>query len=307
MIQRSEMFQSGLFKAALIALLTVVAAAPVHAGCSGKINGSTAVSGLTPYDPFRASDTVDDYKLSIRNTGGEACSYAVVFRSANMPPRLGDALGFMLTSANGRPLVVDATSGVPAAGPIGAPVFANGTAEFAYRVEIPRGQFAAPGAYASTLTLELYALDSSGQPEKMPADSTTLHLTYSVPQVLKVNIKGAGTTTTLDFGELATGAQKTVIVEARSNLDYDLDISSDNHGAMALTPSVPGQTWTVSYEARLNRQPLDLHSGTSVRKLPRTADVDASHVLDVVIGDVAKKRAGIYEDVITVHIIAAAL
>lgn len=171
---------------------------------------------------------------------------------------------------------------------------------------IPRGQFAAPGSYADTLTLELYALDSAGQIGSSPVDSTTLQLSYAVPQILSVNIKGAGTTTTVDFGELTLGEQKTVTIQARSNHSYDLNISSSNHGVLALIPSVPSQNWSVGYEARLNSQLLDLHKATSVQKLPSTHSEDASHTLEVTVGDVAKKRAGRYEDVITVQINAAA-
>jgi hypothetical protein len=99
----------------------------------------------------------------------------------------------VLTSLNGRPLLIDATANVPAAAQLSGQVPVNSTESFSYRIVIPRGQFAAPGSYDDTLTLELYALDSSGQTGSTPVDNTTLRLSYSVPQILSVNIKGAGT------------------------------------------------------------------------------------------------------------------
>jgi hypothetical protein len=118
-----------------------------------------------------------------------------------------------------------------------------------------------------------------------------------------VNIKGADTTTTLSFGKLAEGQQRLVDIQVRSNSSYQLDVNSDNNGALALTPKVPGQIWSVPYAATLDGQPLRLTMGASLQNLPPTRpEQDASHRLKVTIGDTARKRAGRYEDVITIEI-----
>lgn len=295
-----------LYKTCLIVLLAAAFPSMARADCSGTIGSGTAVSGQTPYDPFKASDTGDEQKLRIRNTGDEACGFAIAFRTPDGSAKLGGLLSYVLTSANGRALLVDATAGVPAAAQLPGPVAVNGTADFAYRVVIPRGQFAGPGNYAGTLTLELYAIGSGGKPGSTPVDSTTLHISYAVPQMLSVNIKGAGTTTTVDFEEMTVGEQRSVIVQARANQYYSLDVESDHHGVMVLTPAAPGQNWSIGYETRLDGQLLDLNRGASVNKLLPTPGDEANHNLLVTVGDVSKKRAGKYEDVITVRISGAA-
>ncbi len=289
----------------LVMLLAAAMPSALQAACMGKIGNGTTISGQTPYDPFNPSDTNDELKLTVRNTGDETCGFALAFRTPSGSAKLGGTLSYFLTSMNGRPLLVDATTGVPAAAQLGGPIRADGTGDFSYRILIPRGQFATPGNYAHMLTLELYALNGAGQTGSTPVDSTTLRLSYAVPQILSVNVKGAGTTTTVDFGELTQGEQKTVTIQARSNHVYSLDVSSHNQGVMVLTPPVAGQNWSVGYEARLNSQLLNLHHGTTVRKLPPTHSEDASLSLEVTVGDVSRIRAGKYEDVVTVQISAA--
>jgi hypothetical protein len=124
--------------------------------------------------------------------------------------------------------------------------------------------------------------------------------------VLSVNLKGGELATTLSFGALAKGQQRTVEIQARGNQSYRLDVSSDHRGVMTLTPRIQGQDWSVPYMAALAGQNLDLSRGASLRDLPPTRpESDASHPLVITIGEVGQKRAGRYEDVITIEILAA--
>ena len=78
--------------------------------------------------------------------------------------------------------------------------------------------------------------------------------------------------------------------------------------SFALTPPVPEQTWRVDYRAALDRETLDLASGQNLRSQPPTRPgTDAAHVLTVTVGDTAAKRAGRYEDIITIEIRGTAL
>ena len=77
---------------------------------------------------------------------------------------------------------------------------------------------------------------------------------------------------------------------------------------MVLTPKVPGQDWRVDYTASLGGEALNLGTGSSLRNQPPVPpEKDASHELTVTAGDVARKRAGRYEDIITVEIRGANL
>jgi hypothetical protein len=70
---------------------------------------------------------------------------------------------------------------------------------------------------------------------------------------------------------------------------------------------VAGQSWSVPYALALAGQPIDLAGAASLRNLPATRpESDASFPLTVTIGAVGQKRAGRYEDVITVEIRGAA-
>lgn len=290
------------------ALLVLLGGSSARAApCQGQIGPETHLTGMSQYDPFSPVPIADNFQITIRNTGDEACSYALVLRSEKPELRLEDTLTYALT--DGRETLV-ALSG-EAAPPLARtkrPLAPADTERIDYRVEIPRGQFAAPGTYQDTIGLELYATDSDGSVSGPPLHNSKLTISYAVIRAMSVNIKGGGTSTTVDFGALSTGQQRSVDIEARSNEAYQFHVSSDNSGVMALTPPVPGETWRVEYGAALDGETLDLASGQNLRSQPPTRPgTDASHVLMVTVGDTTAKRAGRYEDIITIEIRGTAL
>lgn len=130
-----------------------------------------------------------------------------------------------------------------------------------------------------------------------------MSISYAVERVVSVNVAGGDAETTLNFGRLAGGDQRTVVIQARSNEPYQLDVSSDNAGALALAPAVPGQAWKIPYMISLDGQRLDLSRSVTLHAQPATRpEADARHTLVVTIGDVGQKRAGRYEDVVTVGV-----
>jgi hypothetical protein len=276
--------------------------------CQGQIGSETSITGKTAYDPYSPAGVYDSSRLTIRNVGDAECGYALLFRARTPDPRLGGTLVYGLADG-GRPLL---TTGISVAAAPGlrtkTPIPASGGAEVEYQVQIPRGQFAAPGQYQDVVDVELYALDAGGGLEMPPLQATALSVTYTVTRVMSVNIKGGGTATTLSFGALSKGQRMSVDIQARSNEPYQLYVTSDNGGAMVLTPKVPGQDWRVGYTAALGGEALNLGAGSSPRNQPPVRpENDASHELTVTTGDVALKRAGRYEDVITVEIRGANL
>ena len=280
-------------------------ASPVHAAvCRGQIGAGTTVTGKTAYNPFSPAEITDSYQIGISNTGADPCLYALVFRSKAVQPRLGGTLLYGLADRANAALLTNAPSVMAPAARLRTPLAPAATTQIEYQLAIPRGQYAAPaGSYRDTLELELYALDESGRLVGAPLQATTLSVSYAVARVLSVNIKGADATATVGFGTLAKGQQRTVEVQTRSNEGYRLEVLSDHRGVLALTPKVPGQDWTVPYAATLGGRPLDLAGGASLLDSPPTRpESDASHLLTVSIGDVGQKRAGRYEDVITIEI-----
>jgi hypothetical protein len=288
----------------LLAVLPAIGTGAHAADCRGEIRGGTAIAGKTAYNPFSPVEISDQYRIVIANIGSGDCRYGLVFRSGAAQPKLGQALSYQITDQAHRELI----SNLPAAAaPIarsGAPLGASQTAQIAFEIRIPRGQCAAPGAsYSDRLELDLHAIDETGRADGPVLQSTALSISYAVEQVLSVNIKGAQSTTTLDFGALAKGQQRTVEIQARSNQSYQLNVTSDNNGALALTPKVAGQDWRVPYTLSLGGQQVDLaRTGMLTIQPPTRPEADAGHMLRVTIGDVGQKRAGRYEDVLTIEI-----
>lgn len=273
------------------------------ADCQGRIGPETRMTGRTQYDPFAPVDVTDAYRLTVTNTGAQPCRYGLLFRSRSPSPMLGGTLAYALSGEDGRALLGNAPALTAPLARTPAPVEPNAAAAVTYALTIPRGQFAAPGDYADDIALELYALDDSGRAKNPALHTATLAISYTVPRVLSVNVKGGEMTTTLAFGELASGQQRAVVIEARSNQTYRLEVASEKRGALTLTPKVPGEDWSVPYTATLAGQRLDLVRGTALGNLPATAPgSEASYALTVTIGDAARKRAGRYEDVITIEV-----
>lgn len=293
-----------LLRCSILLMFGVFSVNPLCAACAGKIDKGTTVIGSTAYDTFKGTDTIDELSLSVRNTGDEVCGFVLAFRTPGATAVLGGKLSYYLTNATGRPLLSDTAANLSLDGRLSNLVPVRQSGDFRYHVVIPRGQFIAPGRYNSSIVLELYTARENALTNIL-VDSATLQIRYDVLQSLSVNIKGAGIATTLDFGELNKGSQKSVMLQVRGNQFYRLEISSINHGVMALTPPVPGQRWSIAYEARLDQRLLDLQREASATHLSPSQTGEVSHNMLLTIGDVVAKRAGKYEDVITVKINAS--
>lgn len=277
------------------------------ADCQGRIGPETAITGNTAYDPFSPTGVADEHGISIANTGAAACSFGLLFRTRTARPLLGETLAYSLAAANTPPLLTTARPAMAPLARLRSPLAPSETGALELQLAIPRGQFAAPGVYRDAVELELYALDASGRTAGPALQTAPLTIAYTVPRVLSINLRGGELATTLGFGALVKGQQRTVEIQARGNMLYRLDVSSDHRGVMALTPKAPGRDFSVPYTATLVGHPLNLAATASLRNLPPTRpESDASHPLTITIGEVQRKRAGRYEDVITIEIMGAA-
>jgi hypothetical protein len=288
----------------LIALATMGLREPAGAACSGAITKGTQIAGQTAYDPFSIAGVSDQFTLAIRNTGSAACSYAVAFSANSTPAKLGAALSYDLVSptSNRTALFATPATSPPPASLLSAPIAANASSFIPFTLVIYPGQLAAPGAYSdfANVSALLYGVEDGRHTLLQTAPLT---ISYTVRQTLGVNIAGAGTATTIDFGVLVRGAQRPVKIETRSNMPHHLRVTSDNHGVLALTPPIPGHAWTVPYTAMLDNRILDLSRAFSTPLRAQTTLTGDSHILNITIGDPSRKRAGLYKDVITILIV----
>lgn len=287
--------------------LAMLASSPAGAACESAVQINPSVRPL-PYDPFEAGDTVMQGSILVRQDGPEPCPLRLGFyRSPDVDVSMRQTSGasfgtgplrYELTS-NGRRLIADWPQNskppifvvVPAVGNSGQ------TAEVNYQLRIPRGQLAAPGIYTDEVELRAYEING-----KDLLALRVLNLEAEVSSVVSLNLVGADVSSpysyTMDFGTLETGERRSIGIEARSNGRYRLEVRSREGGVLRLAP--PFDNWTIDYAASIAGQSVNFPA--SLGSFSPTAASGAVLPLQVVIGDVASKRAGIYRDEITVSI-----
>lgn len=289
----------------LMAIAIAILPNKARAACAGVIDATPAVVSGKPYDPFSATSVTDSYTVRIANKASKACDFAIVFSALPGPRQLGGTLYYTLADLNGRALLVPEPPGaLPGSGLPASNVGANATAQLSFLVNMERGQFAVPGRYADNVTLHLYSVEGG---RFLLQDTKPLSLAYTVQQALSVTVGKAGPGGAVQFGELVRGGRKSVTIRARSNVSYRFKVSSDNRGELLLDPPVSGQTWSVPYAVAMDNHLVDLvtPAGSPTVLAPPTPIAGDDHALAITIGDVSKKRAGLYRDVITVQIDAA--
>ena len=291
---------------ALALLLAILGfATSAAAQCfSGRINGSNFVASGT-YNTFDASDSYIAYTLTVRNTWIGTCNYGLVFNNAVSPGLLGTSpnqITFTISAtAGGSNIITTTPSNVAASAWL--PVLnvpQNGNVTVTYYVNITRGQVVPPGTYSDLLGVWLYPLNSSGGIVAFRLHADNLTVTRTVPTSISVNIAGGGTTTTLDYGTLTNGEVRTVNIEARSNVNYQLSTTALNLGNLRLP--TPYSAWSIPYTATLGGSSLNLASTTVLGPFGLTPYAGTTRALAATIGTIGNKRAGIYSDEITVSI-----
>lgn len=284
-------------------LLFAILADDASAQCAGgRMVGSNFVASGT-YDPFSATDTFDSYTIQVRNNTGSTCSYGLVFHRASLPATMGGVLSYAVTNAGGSSVM--STTAANVAAPVWIPVTnvpAGATVTVTYYVSIPRGQVVAPATRSDPIEVWLYALNGSGNVVTPRLHRDNLTIRYTTPTSISTNVAGGGSATTVDFGELVAGAVRSVNIEARSNVNYQLRATSQNLGVMRLP--APYNTWSIGYTATLGGSPLNLSTltGTVLGPSTPTPAAGRTHALGVTIGSVTGKRAGTYTDDITISI-----
>lgn len=269
---------------------------------SGRLVGSNFVASGT-YDPFSATDVFDAFTFQVRNNTSTTCSYGLVFHRNSLPATMGGAVTYDVTNAGGTSVM--STTAQNQVAPVWLPVTsvpANSIVTVTYYVSIARGQVVGPATRSDPIEVWLYALNSGGSLVLPRLHRDNLTIRYTTPTSISTNVAGGGSATTVDFGELVAGAARSVNIEARSNVNYQLRATSLNLGVMQLPP--PYDTWSVGYAATLDGSSVALSAatGTTIGPSTPTPSAGRTHPLAVTIGSVAGKRAGTYSDEITIRI-----
>ncbi|MBX2805251.1 MAG: hypothetical protein KTR19_04695 [Hyphomicrobiales bacterium] len=262
--------------------------------CLGRI--AAIDEAIANYNPFHPVAQRRAFAVTIENTGSQACQYRVQFKAISA----SHAFGFGIAAADGT-VLADSDSAPGTQGQIISRMLNPAEAQ---RLELiyslPEGQFLSPGQFRTSIDLVLTPTDDEGA-AAAALRTVQLPLLCSVDDHLGVNIAGAGLSKTVDFGELAEGMSRRVVIEARANRSFLLEITSLHGGALALEP--PYQHWRVEYDLDLNGSRLKLPFKGGPYE--RGGIGGQSFAIEFRIGDVVAKRAGLYEDEITINIAPA--
>jgi hypothetical protein len=275
------------------AALALLGAAPSQA-CSGRI--ASAPEPLADYNPFSPLDHVHSFQVRVENTGSETCRFQLSLE----PGLMEIQFDYRIDGGTGSHLADSRRAGDHFAALTSRPLAAGEHQQFDLMLKIPAGQILGPGRYTAELSLSLTGSDGDAEPitGAPPIDSVAMRVICAVGDHLGVNIAGAGIAKTVDFGELVEGDSRHIVVEARANRNFILEIVSAKGGAMAM--AAPYEQWRIPYALTLDGRGLKLpfragpflNAGISGKAFS----------FDFQIGDVSAKRAGLYTDEITVTI-----
>lgn len=294
--RRCDAAHAGWTLHAVTAALAVFAHSSPTWACSGQLSG--ALTAEAAYAPFQALDTSKEMQLSVQNTGDAECVFWLgVERLATTDETA--TLNFELRGHDG---TWSSSGAATLSGPAwlaSRRLAANERYDIPLTLAIPAGQVLPPGEFIYSFDVTLSAAPDARAPQGAePLQSRALRLSIAIAAQLSINIAGAGVRKTVDFGELATGGQKQVRIETRSNQRYQLDVLSRNGGVLAMAP--PYETWRVPYALVLDGRPVQL-PGT-VGPFAGTGLAGSQFDMEFTIGDVLNKRAGLYRDEVTIEI-----
>ncbi len=106
----------------------------------------------------------------------------------------------------------------------------------------------------------------------------------------------------IDFGELQTNETQSIGLLVVSNDSYTIRVESENNGALVHDRS--SRADMIDYQAYFASRPVDLSGGTALLGgFPSTAVGGSNSILQIIIGEVGKARAGRYQDRLTLTVL----
>lgn len=282
-----------------ISLLAAASAAILGtAGAAAACDIRPGTLKTTPaiYDPFAASPPHAEASLGLDLADGKPCDVTVRLLDRRLQPLE------QVTVGGPNPAIFNVEgSGAFAPGTIVVHMDPARThAELVWRFRVGHDAVLSPGRYDIPLVAGV-------RPEgAISEDLAYGTFTVTVPARAQVNIAGASGrfgashASVIDFGPLTSGAHRRAFVQVRANTGIFAQISSKNHGVLQ-NDTWPGAS-PISYSMSLDGIPVDLSlKATEALNPPPTID-GLSLPMDLTIGSVEGKMAGIYSDVITIEV-----
>lgn len=302
--------------AAIVLTLTVIATLATSAEenadtCQLELAASPPAVRMR-YDPFEASPATASLSVHIKNTGAGECDAAIaLFRAGPPLAKSGgisgiDGLRYDMTDARGDTLIaqgVDPPARLnPGLTPLTVRVAPGASASLNIAVAVARGQVVAPDEYIDSLDIGLYR--ALRQNYERVGGGSRLNLAIAALPVMQLSLAGGGRKTTLNFGELAEGATRSLNLQAYANQGFKLHVSSEHGGRMMpLDPTALAEGgWQIPYTIAVNRGGhLTLGAETAIDIAPTATGLSGVAIpVEIKIGNIGRQRAGLYRDVITI-------
>lgn len=300
--------QSGLIVWPTVASAALLLAPDAWAqSCEARFAG---VANLTfqarSYDVYRRDDLTGNGQIEVVRTGDAPCRIAVVLKSKSTGQReLGGTAGNIVYSIRR-----DEADGItlnnidrPAANGTLTAILAERTSvTFPLTLRIPAEQIVPAGRYRDTVTAYLFDTDDLRQLDRRtftPSVVVDARTDVSVSTTAS-RFDIAQTFATLDLGELQTGERARAYVTVRSTSDYLVSLASENGSRLRRD----GGEQSIEYDATLNGRSIKL--GRTMQTVDRSAGPTPSdgrsYSFEVRIGNVGRKRAGIYSDRVRIRV-----
>ena len=265
--------------------------------CNGEIEGPDQ-RVISSYSPFSPNDLIANQAIGIRNTGTIPCRFRVRFIRTSIEAKLSSTIQYHVKDASGLGLLIGENELLTSSQSILSPeIGPSNQTSINFSIEIPRGQLATPGNYDDTFFLILQSSDDDAE-----LDKRAIRLILPVEAVVSLNISGGALSTTVDFGILENGKSRSIILEARSNENYTLKLSSQNRSRLRLDPPKSDQDWAIAYGMTVDGTTADLAGDVALAGDGNPLLGVQTHSLAFQIFDATNKRAGIYKDVVTATI-----
>jgi spore coat protein U-like protein len=299
----------------LAALVLAAVPGAAHAqGCQLRIEGLSRIAFVQGYDPLSGREAEERVDVTVRRLSGD-CDFALGAgpgQGGGATRRMsqgGSGLAYEIYGGRGRgrPLR-DADTG-------GTDVLVLGEfrgnqveARLDLTAIVPEGQVVTAGGYSDTVVFTLYQLVGGVPGRVLDSRAVSVSATVSAVASFEVVIDGSrtalrgGTLGKLDFGTLSAGQRRGFDLEARGNVGYDIELGSENGGAMV------GQGYakesSVPYRLYLDGRGLDLGRPAAVGQSPVTDTGRAAtlHRFEIEIGDTGRAEAGKYRDDLTLTV-----
>jgi len=293
--------------------------------------GSSSLSNTAniQYDPSSPADTIAqirvyswEARVHPNSNRGSLCisSFMSQFYTwdadGGAVPKLGD-LEYEILTPNGNNIAYGQQ-------PLGAPPqflltsSENGGDFYTLTLKIPAGQSVAPGLHSDNVLFfteqdrrycqnssydyrRRYRYYSNCGPIVREQFSRGGNFTVNVVNTLSINIAGAATTRTFDFGPLEQGERQSVNIQTRSNSPYQISFDSDMDGTMKLGGDKDA-VMEIAYTATLDGQLITEGAPYRNSSVDGTNGQDVNLPFEVTIGDTSNKRAGHYSDIIKLKI-----